>query len=371
MAYDNTIRRTVKLCCVWLAVLASFALQLLVVNNSLSWIPQSICYTAQGGINLDFEDVDRLGSDYKVSMHATVSGYAMTDMDRTPISVDVNLTDAAYGELTAMRLINGSYFVVSAVPEENMVIVIPTDLALQLYKTYDAVGRRLILNQQTYTVSGVYKPNPSPFYKIANTATMQVYIPFSAYSGYDDVPNKRLLLSDGTNRFSDNIINDVRTSTKSWFATTTSDNFSDASKMVAESIKVTLFLCGSTAIVLIGWIMMQAINTAIGANRVVRKRVIAISVAVVSVAAIVGILILCRFEPYIPPQYIPADNIFDIKFYIEGIMANIQSHNAVSQLNPLFYYCSYMLVATGLHAIVTWVMCIVAVVMTYKRLKTT
>jgi len=239
------------------------------------------------------------------------------------------LTDSSYNETIPMDIIRGNFFEVSPIPEENRFIVISDELAVKHFKSYDVIGKSLNIDQLNYTICGVYKSNHSLLTRLSSNGLENIYMPYSGVPDYDRLP-VTLMIARSNSAFPQSIIDDIQQAGGIAIYPETISNYTATFALIKQSRLVTLFVCGLIFIATFLWVLIKQLNRTYKSYRAMNNRKNFIRNVVISAVYLIALIVLfclVKFKLYLPSSMLPADNIFDFKFYADLIISVVQSRN--------------------------------------------
>lgn len=346
------IKKTIKLNFIMSLILfaALFAVSIY-FNYSLNKnVPDLLEYKKLNSTGITFEKLEEVKEQYKELMF---TGYCVSSpviknkydiLPSKDIVPKVILTDENYFQLYPYNFVEGGKLDHLSVQNGNKVAVISDTLATELYKSTRILGSIIYINDDKYKIVGVYKASKAFTFRISGYGYEDVFIPYSAYT----VSNKNEgLMLDGfatketEQNSSKKIYNKLLESLGSGLSLYYSENLTNSKKISFQYIRIFLFLVGSYVILLLirllikcvkklGAIFSQGLKTSyfIDVIKEKRKGILGVSLkALLCLTGIIIIFILIKFNFLIKNNYLPSDNIFDLKFYKEAIVSNMQFTN--------------------------------------------
>lgn len=104
----------------------------------------------------------------------------LTGENGVELSVTQKVTDDRYADVYGLPLLRGTYFVSRGIESMDRFAVISDKAALALFKSLDAVGHEVNINQTRYTVIGVYEHNRSLLNDLSSDGNDMVFVPLSS-----------------------------------------------------------------------------------------------------------------------------------------------------------------------------------------------
>lgn len=242
------------------------------------------------------------------------------DMSVTPVLTNEYITN------TELKLIHGSGITADNIANKNAVIIISEHLALSLFMTSDGIGRSIYMDNEEYTVCGVYRKPDNVLDRLCSDGKERLYIPYTSggHKGFTNVDTiscssgsveaKRLLQMQEPQYFV--LDNHERIKTIG----------------TIRSVSVCLLLAYLWTMLLIGkkvTLQRSPIDFLRGNKHylILYASIIAFTI----ITAVYGNLIF-----YIPPEYLPFSNIFDLHFYEDKLIETIQHENFTILTGELF-----------------------------------
>lgn len=263
------------------------------------------------------------------------------------LPVRVRLTDETYPDFSGLRIIRGTYFGGKAVDLGRNVAVISRDLAERLFMSLDAVGNEITLFNETYVIVGLYEPSKTILSLLGSDGIETVYVPFTSYMAYADLTLDTVAIDDAgfaetgfRQGMMENILKeDLGVSDAAYRII----DYDRSETMVSQWLALFHFLVALWTLVL----LMAAAGRILGELKdfvrtglskdypagFLRKRFAALLSSAGKLLGLAGLsvilMIYARPVVFIPAQYLPNDNIFDIGFYWGKIKEAIRVSNAM------------------------------------------
>lgn len=255
------------------------------------------------------------------------------------------LTDENFCSLYSYKLVEGNKIDYHSVQNGAKIAVISDILANDLYKSTKVIGNVININEENYKIVGVYKTNNSFTYNISNDGYERIIIPYSAYIS----PNKKenILIDVFTTMETDEnssrkINNELMEILGPNLSLYNMENYTLWKKIIFQYTKILCFLIGSYGIVVLIKLLVKYFKNFITLFKeslknnyfceVIKenkKEILTIWTKVVPcLVGIISIFSLIKFNVVINDKYLPWDNIFDLDFYRETIVRNMQLINA-------------------------------------------
>lgn len=266
------------------------------------------------------------------------------ELDETNVkeeTVTPVLTNEFYFEIYRQKL-NGNSITEENIKNENKVAVIGSNLALKLFFNTNAVGKIITINDENYTVCGVFKEEENIINSISGDGKQRVYIPYTCYSGYENCNIN--ILSYDNQAISAPLIEQMDLSQYH------STNFSEKTNVI-RNFEHIIFLILFIALCIIAlrlWYrickkLAKDIKENLSENYILNSlKSIPIKYVLLTITAfgipvvLLIIFFLSDFSIFIIPKYIPYDNIFDVSYYLNTIIENSNMANNLALTGDTF-----------------------------------
>lgn len=232
--------------------------------------------------------------------------------------------------------INGKNISAQNIKNKDKVAVIGSQLALKLYFTTDAVGKKININGRQYTICGVICENEGFINKLSSDSKQRVYIPYTTAEKY--VVRTADTIAYDNSAYTAALVEQMDLS--QYYSVNLS--YKAQTLVTFEHISYLAVFIGACIIALKLWYRLSKklfckIKDDLKTNYFNKSlKSIPVKYAML-VLVFVGIPVLllvvfsiCDFSIFIPSKYIPNDNIFDISHYINMIIDNAKTVNSLS-----------------------------------------
>lgn len=323
----------------------------------------------------------------KVTAYSEVLSEISTEYKKYDKPIKVVLTDENHCIVYKKEFITGGNFDSYSKGQGEKSAIISDKMSLELFKSYDAIGNKINVLGQNYVVIGIYKTDDSFIGNISGDGVEQIIVPYTSYAkGEELLINKMAVNSEEGNK------SDFQYSLRKVVGEKL-DNYKIVDYKVGKSTVIEIeylvfFIIGCILIVLIIKLLIKVIKKEY--HRLLKQKdkyyFVAIIkkekksliiAAVISIALIIGIVLIFNFisfELVAPEGYIPKDNIFDITFYKDTYIKNIQLINADStfKLSSFDRYLSNAMILQLINGILilSSVISIIISIYEYKLFKT-
>lgn len=266
------------------------------------------------------------------------------ELDETNVkeeTVTPVLTNEFYFEIYGQKL-NGNSITEENIKNENKVAVIGSNLALKLFFNTNTVGKIITINDENYTVCGVFKEEENIINSISGDGKQRVYIPYTCYSGYENCNIN--ILSYDNQAISAPLIEQMDLSQYH------STNFSEKANVI-RNFEHIIFLILFIALCIIAlrlWYrickkLIKDIKENLSENYILNSlKSIPIKYVLLAITAfgipvvLLIIFFLSDFSIFIISKYIPYDNIFDVSYYLNTIIENSNMANNLALTGDTF-----------------------------------
>lgn len=245
------------------------------------------------------------------------------------------LTNEYYFEIYRYSL-NGSGITKEMVNHKEKKAVIGSDLAIKLFFNTDVVGKTITINDEAYTVCGVYEQSNSLINSISSDGKNRIFIPYTCYEG-NEACELSIIACDNAAMYAA-VVEQINL--QSYYLT----DFSEKSNAIICFRHVLFFvifvvLC-IIALKIWYWLcrkLYSDIRRVMKDNylkQAIRKKPIKFILLILTAVGIPVLLLILffisDFSFYIVPKYIPDDNIFDIPHYVDMIIGNSNIMNSLA-----------------------------------------
>lgn len=358
-----------------------FILQNAMINSAKMILPTSHVFRSQSGLQIshnEIQDVMREKDNIVLSAVSIKLGFVTGEFTSSTEAVNLILTDETYPKLIPLDIIRGTYFELSNVPQADNFIVISEDMSIKYFKNDKSIGQTLNIDGMPYIICGVYKQNNSIATDISSNGIDNIYLPYTSVNEYEKLPVNFLYAKSDNKTVSQSLEYDIISITGNNLGYDNQSSYSDSLKLISQSISITFFICSLIIILTLIYFFIKYskrlyltlkhnMSEGVYQNKIiVRKAVICVAL----VMAIILIFIAFKFDFYIPPNMLPDDNIFDLKFYYELIVSAIQKRNNYPPYDFHWNYSFAVMTQTAITAILSFVAFVIAYCHSFKTVKT-
>ena len=266
------------------------------------------------------------------------------ELDETNVkeeTVTPVLTNEFYFEIYGQKL-NGNSIAEEDIKNENKVAVISSSLALKLFFNTDAVGKRITLNDEVYTICGVIQESENIINSLSSDGKQRIYIPYTCYSGYENCDVYTISYDNSAS--SAPLIEQMKLSQYH------STNFSEKANVIRnfENIIFLILFIALCFLALRLWYrickkLIKDIKENLSENSILNSlKSIPIKYILLAITAfgipvvLLIIFFLSDFSIFIISKYIPYDNIFDVSYYLNTIIENSNMANNLALTGDTF-----------------------------------
>lgn len=283
--------------------------------------------------SLSISDIERLAQ--RISMNKVSF---CSELDTTVVkgeSVLPVLTNEYFFE-NYDNLIYGNGFTPNMIIDKRRSVVISDKLALRLFLNTNAVDEKITLNEETYTVIGVYQKSNGFLGEISKDDKERIYIPYTCDERYQYCRVDMLTYDNSSP--SATLLEMMN------FDSYYSVDFSEKSRVLLNFPDIANFVLFASLVIVVMkvWYRVNSrLLTSIKSDmqglyftsilkskwwKILLFLVLAFGLPLL----LIWLFILCGFEIYIVSQYIPTENIFDVSYYLDMIIKNAQTSNALA-----------------------------------------
>lgn len=266
------------------------------------------------------------------------------ELDETNVkeeTVTPVLTNEFYFEIYGQKL-NGNSITEENIKNENKVAVISSSLALKLFFNTDAVGKTITLNDEVYTICGVIQESENIINSLSSDGKQRIYIPYTCYSGYENCDVYTISYDNSAS--SAPLIEQMKLSQYH------STNFSEKANVIRnfENIIFLILFIALCFLALRLWYrickkLIKDIKENLSENYILNSlKSIPIKYVLLAITAfgipvvLLIIFFLSDFSIFIISKYIPYDNIFDVSYYLNSIIENLNMANNLALTGDTF-----------------------------------
>jgi hypothetical protein len=264
--------------------------------------------------------------------------FSATDVS---ICSELDETDVKNNTVTPV-LTNENFFsvmnisITGSLKENTKAAAVSSDLALKLYFNTDVIGKKLIINNSEYIISGVYEKPKGIVNELSSDGKECVYLYYSNYSAYksqeiqsicyrNDAPSAPLIEQMNLSQYHVENIGEkakILNNFRSLFFLIIFISLS------VIALRIWYRLCGR---------LFSEIKADLSENyffksvRSIPLRYLLFTVTAAGIPLLIIIVFqFINFSIFIPSKYIPYDNIFDIPYYFSKIIEHQNDLNSIS-----------------------------------------
>ena len=265
---------------------------------------------------------------------------------------ELDETDIKNNTVTPV-LTNENYFSVMSIPitgslkENTKAAAISSDLALKLYFNTDVIGKKIVIGNSEYTISGVYEKQKGIVNELSSDDKERVYLHYSDYSSYKTQEVQSICYRNDDP--SAPLIEQMD------FSQYHLENIGEKAKILNnfKSLFFLMIFISLSVIALRIWYKLcgrffSEIKSNLSENyffKSVRSIPLKYLLLVVTAAGIPLLIIIVfqfiNFSIFIPSKYIPYDNIFDIPYYFSKIIEQTNTIHSLSLAGNTYCFDLY------------------------------
>ena len=269
------------------------------------------------------------------------------------LSVYAELNPVIMDEISEVKpvLVNENYFKVygiyvggSSITDQHIrnrtpAVIISDKAAMSMSLDGNVIGKQITLYDKDFTVVGIYKKPDGFLREISSDIYDRVYIPYTCYDNYAEISIDALAAIKGT--YSEKalpLLGLTETDTNLYIE----NDLSVKHDIIANFPNLLIFVFTLILAIIIIKTLIRFIKQtyhklhedyqSFNLSVVLRHNWLYILLRFLIVVLLIAIpaVLIIIFPPklIIPPNYIPFDNIFDLKYYIEVFTSQIQQFNA-------------------------------------------
>lgn len=260
-----------------------------------------------------------------------------TDLGRNDIRVKKVLVDEGYLEKEPFDPVSGSRISRQMIQQCEHVVLISREMAVKLFFTTDALGKKVMLDGSEYTVIGVYNDRTFP---LAKDSFSRLYIPYSSVNQWEEIAIDTIEIPwQGKN---ENHLKKLRLALGSYYNQYEVQDCRIAKLAARQGVKILNCVLGISIVYLLYKKLLYIGNRFAEDTKEKMKRyylgtylkkyksqIGGLACLAISVAVFVMLLWRSlRFTVIIPTEYLPDENIFDIAYYYHTLLGKVQLHNS-------------------------------------------
>ena len=232
--------------------------------------------------------------------------------------------------------INGENISSKNIDNRDKVAIIGSSLALKLFFTTDAVGKKICIDGNQYTICGVICENESLINKFSADDKQRVYVPYTTSENYGDRTVDMIVYDNSV--YTGAIVEQM--DLPQYYSVNLNEKNQTLSSF--EHILYLAIFIGFSIIALKLWYRFSRkffekikenlkLNYFLKSLKNIPLKYVALVLVFAGIPAVLLIAFnICDFSIFIPSKYIPNDNIFDISNYLNVLVDNAQTLNSQS-----------------------------------------
>ncbi len=253
-----------------------------------------------------------------------------------------------------IKLTRGAFFTRTQHREGIRAAIISEKMAVRLFLTHDIIGNEIDIDGSKYIIVGLYKEKVSLLSFIYSDGFERVYIPFESIPGYENLPIKTVFIKGEklekvtfkSEEIKTALPRILRVIPQNYIIT----DFYNSHRIISQPLSLFIFLMGVwSCCILAGYfINFISYNSKYIRSKMQRaylKEFLLTRKGYITAAILGGLLIvsaaflifkLVNFKGYMPNDFIPADNLFDLKFYVDKIKQTLFQVNRQAGYSPTY-----------------------------------
>ena len=306
-----------------------------VQSSLLSGIPDSIemRLNAEKGTGVTIEQFLQSPSNERYAFCSE----QFTDLGRNDIEAKKVLVDERYLERESFKLLSGSKINKEMIGKCERVVLISREMAVKLFFTTDALGRKITLDGSEYTVIGVYNDQN---FQLAKDYFWRLYIPYSSVNQWEETAIDTIEVPEQGKK--ENGLEKLRLELGSHYNQYEVQDYRISKLAARQGVKSLNSMLGISILYLLYKKLFYIGKEFAKDARKKMKRYYMktylkkyksqiLGLACLTVFVLIFILLLwrsLRFTVIVPTEYLPNENIFDISYYCHALLDKIQLHNS-------------------------------------------
>lgn len=313
---------------------------------------EAIYIGENGEPGISFKDYEKVKDGYgegETSAAIELQLRAVTELNQRSLDAKVVMTDENYiNFFPYMTMRKGTFLDADMLRDRVKAAVVSSELAQKLYMTDNIIGNTLILGDGKYKIIGVYEADIGILSDLTDDGYEKIYIPYTSFEtdkSIDHMMANGLKYKYGAVFSFEELINRAlkRNATYNYAMR----DYKKYGVVIAQIEGVLILLFGLVCI----YLLIRNIAVFLGQRaafyrlklrdsymkEMIRRNILSIVSDLAIIFAFAGILFailsIVRFEFYVPSEYLPGDNIFDIGFYVERIKTVIRESNSLIKVN--------------------------------------
>lgn len=229
--------------------------------------------------------------------------------------------------------------------------IISEKLAEKLFTTYNVIGNDIMIGEEKYKITGVYRSSHSLLSFMSSDGAERIYVPFESMPESNSLGIDTVFIKDKSleQHFKESkTLNILREKTGADLTAYRITDFYAGCAFLEQPLRVFVFFIAMLVIFMLTVYFIRCViffsdylkgcmkNKYFFEMLIMEKARIALFLAALSaIPALMGLVLwLAAFELMIPYQYIPYDNIFDLGFYLEKLIQHVHSSNQLQGYIP-------------------------------------
>ena len=272
--------------------------------------------------------------------------------------------------------INGENISSKNIDNRDKVAIIGSSLALKLFFITDAVGKKICIDGNQYTICGVICENESLINKFSVDDKQRVYVPYTTSENYGDRTVDMIVYYNSV--YTGAIVEQM--DLPQYYSVNLNDKNQTLSSF--EHILYLAIFIGFSIIALKLWYRFSRkffeeikenlkLNYFLKSLKNIPLKYVALVLVFAGIPAVLLIVFnICDFSIFISSKYIPNDNIFDLSNYLNVLVDNAQTLNSQSLTgNPMLVNLFSRTFTASLWLTIIFLISIITVLLNFTELK--
>jgi hypothetical protein len=316
--------------------LLTFGLIIYISNTFIPQLPSSteMIYNLKSNVSpLTISDIVQISD--KTNMSNVTFTAELPETTVKEESVTPTLINEFYFDVYGIDLASGK-FTEKMITSKKKVAVISEGLSIKLFFNSNSVGKSIIINNEKYTVCGIYKESDTLINKLSSDGKERVFIPYTSVDDYKKCDIEKIAYLNSS--YSAPLIEQMNLS--QYY----SINYSEKSKALTSFLHISffiLFVAFAFFLLKFWYFLLKKYYLEIKDNlqsnyffksikSIPIKYILLVIFFIGIPCLLLYIFIISDFSIYILPEYLPYDNIFDISYYIQKAVEISNQKNSVA-----------------------------------------
>ncbi len=339
----TVVKRTIKISIVALVTILVMLLSILVIDNITTQIGE---YTQLNyDINSEY-DAMTIGSFEEILKEINDENIAFSfsdsDFEYKEKVITAQYINEYYFKIND-NLLYGKDFTTENIENKDKLVIIGSTLARELFLNSNAVGKTITVNSEKYKISGIYSDEENIINDYSKNGRSYMFFPYTNKIEYEKNYIDMIIYN---NNSKSSILLEQMTLDDTYYKV----DFSDKTKVINDFLVIINLIIYIGVVIIVLKIrktankrLLKSIKKSRENNYILEgiksepiKYIGYIFSLIIVPVALVGAFIIIDFNIFIPSEYIPNDNIFDIAQYIERITYFQNEYNKTLLLGDIF-----------------------------------